>query len=60
MPPVCDVFDDSVYIGKSNIQLLYFKSGKRQVKFKKGKLEKNLEMKLNDGVNKSILVKLNE
>jgi hypothetical protein len=58
IPPVCDIYDDSLYIGKSNIEKLYFKPGKRNIKLVKGD-QKDIEViELFEGDNSSYFFKL--
>jgi hypothetical protein len=58
IPPVCDIYDDSLYIGKSNIEKLYFRPGKRTIKLVKGEQKGEGEIELFEGDNSSYFFKL--
>ena len=57
-PPMADVFDDTIYMGKTNTGQLYFTPGKHKVVLKKGDQQKSKVLDFAEGNNLSIVVKL--
>jgi hypothetical protein len=57
LPPVCDVYIDSIFMGKSNYEL-YFKPGTINITLKKKNLSLNVTLIVNEGINQSKFIKL--
>jgi hypothetical protein len=57
VPPVADVYDDSLYMGKSN-SVLYFKPGNRHIKCIKGNKKVEEDIILLEGKNGSLFMVL--
>jgi len=58
LPPICEIYADSQFVGKSNIGLIYLKPGKNKFIFKKGSLSFSGEIVIKEGDNPSLMVKL--
>ena len=57
LPPLCDVYVDSLYIGKS-CQIFYLKPGPNNLTFKKNNLILNRTITLQEGTNQGKFFKL--
>jgi len=60
LPPVAEVYENSEYVGKTNVSLLYFKPGTHTLVFKYGSDEWKDEVTLASGRNRSIFTQKNK
>jgi hypothetical protein len=51
VPPICEIYDDGLFIGKSNVDNLYFKPGKRILKLRKDNITKEFKVEFLEGAN---------
>jgi hypothetical protein len=57
-PPIAALYDDSSFVGLSNLSTLYFKPGRYVLQIYKGKQSTSLDITLNQGKNELAIVRL--
>lgn len=58
IPPVADIYADTIYLGKTNLDVIYYKPGIFTLRFVKGKKEKIQSVVLLKGPNRSQMIRL--
>jgi hypothetical protein len=58
VPAECDIFEGTVFIGKSNVSQIFLKPGKNKLILKKGDLRKEQTIEVKEGDNSSELIPL--